>query len=109
MECDIFYNNEYDERGDLVKVTESTGAVFEYKYDDNHNLVYIKEIFGKNLSVTVYESGVSARGIQESMRETHVVEDWDIGGLKLGEAIVGYANNPPFRFKFKKYAPMKKG
>ena len=95
---------------DLARsILSGFSTLIAFRVADGTTRDYIKEIFGKNLSVTVYESGVSARGIQESMRETHVVEDWDIGGLKLGEAIVGYANNPPFRFKFKKYEPMKKG
>ena len=95
---------------DLARsILSGFSTLIAFRVADGTTRDYIKEIFGKNLSVTVYESGVSARGIQESMRETHVVEDWDIGGLKLGEAIVGYANNPPFRFKFKKYESMKKG
>lgn len=95
---------------DLARsILSGFSTLIAFRVADGTTRDYIKEIFGKNLSLTVYESGVSARGIQESMRETYVVEDWDIGGLKLGEAIVGYANNPPFRFKFKKYEPMKKG
>lgn len=95
---------------DLARsILSGFSTLIAFRVADGTTREYIKEIFGKNLSVTVYESGVSARGIQESMRETFVVEDWDISNLKLGEAIVGYANNPPFRFKFKKYESMKKG
>ena len=74
-----------------------------FRVADGTTREYIKEIFGKNLSLTVFESGVRSRGMVEQMRETYVVEDWDIASLSVGEAIVGYGNYPPFRFKFRKY------
>lgn len=74
-----------------------------FRVADGTTREYIKEIFGKNLSLTVFESGVRSRGMVEQMRETHVVEDWDIAALSVGEAIVGYGNYPPFRFRFRKY------
>ena len=82
-------------------------TLIAFRVSDGKTREYIKEIFGSNLSVTSYASAVGARGVQESLRETHVVEDWDIYGLGLGEAIVGYAGYPPFRFKFKKYESLK--
>ena len=74
-----------------------------FRVADGTTREYIKEIFGKNMSLTVFESGVRSRGMVEQMRETYVVEDWDITALSVGEAIVGYGNYPPFRFKFRKY------
>jgi len=74
-----------------------------FRVADGTTREYIKEIFGKNLSLTVFESGVRSRGMVEQMRETYVVEDWDIASLSVGESIVGYGNYPPFRFKFRKY------
>lgn len=89
---------------DLARsILSGFSTLVAFRVADGTTRDYIKEIFGKNLSVTVYESMVGARGVQESLRETNVVEDWDIGSLKLGEAIVGYANYPPFRFRFKKF------
>ena len=83
-------------------------TLIAFRVSDGKTREYIKEIFGSNLSVTSYASAVGARGVQESLRETHVVEDWDINGLGLGEAIVGYAGYPPFRFRFRKYESIKK-
>jgi len=95
---------------DLARsILSGFSTLIAFRVADGTTREYIKEIFGQNLSLTVYQSGISARGMQESLRDTHVVEDWDINSLKLGEAIVGYANHPPFRFKFKKYEPLKKG
>lgn len=93
---------------DLARsILSGFSTLIAFRVADGTTREYIKEIFGRNLSVNVYESGISARGIQEQLRETNVVEDWDIRTLRLGEAIVGYANYPPFRFKFKKYEPAK--
>ena len=93
---------------DLARsILSGFSTLIAFRVADGTTRDYIKEIFGKNLSVTVYESFVGARGVQEQMRETNVVEDWDIGALKLGEAIVGYANHPPFRFRFKKFISTK--
>ena len=95
---------------DLARsILSGFSTLIAFRVADGTTRDYIKEIFGKNLSLIVYESGVSARGVQEMLRETNVVEDWDIGSLQVGESIVGYANNPPFRFKFKKYESMKRG
>lgn len=84
-------------------------TLIAFRVADGTTREYIKEVFGKNLSITVYESGVGSRGVVEQLRDTNVVEDWDIGGLQLGEAIIGYTNNPPFRFKFKKFESVKRG
>ncbi len=89
---------------DLAKsILSGFSTLVAFRVADGTTREYIKEIFGKNLSVTAYESAVSSRGIQEQLRDTNVVEDWDIGGLQLGEAIVGYGGYPPFRFKFNKF------
>ena len=45
---------------------------------------------------------MQGRGIVEQIRDAHVVEDWDISGLGLGEAIVGLPGAEPFRFRFAK-------
>lgn len=95
---------------DLARsILSGFSTLVAFRVADGTTRDYIKEIFGKNLSMTFYESGVSARGMQETVRETHVVEDWDVGGLKLGEAIVGYGGYPPFRFKFRKYESAQRG
>lgn len=81
-------------------------TMIAFRVADGTTREYIKEIFGKNRSLVVYESGIKSRGIIENMQETHVVEDWDIGKLRVGEAIVGYADYQPFRFRFKRYVSM---
>jgi len=64
---------------------------------------YIQGIFGRNRKKDVYMSSVASRGIVEQVRDANVVEDWDISGLDVGEAIIGMPGYEPFKFKFNKY------
>jgi len=41
--------------------------------------------------------------VVENIREGNVVEDWDISGLGLGEAIVGLPGGEPFKFQFGRF------
>lgn len=47
-------------------------------------------------------SALKNRGIVEQVRDSNVVEDWNISNLKVGEAIIGLCNSNPFLYKFKK-------
>lgn len=92
---------------DLAKsILSGFSTLVAFRVADGTTREYIKQIFGQNLSITAYESAIGGRGIQEQLRDTNVVEDWDIGGLEVGEAIVGYSNYPPFRFKFNRFEPL---
>ena len=92
---------------DLAKsILSGFSTLVAFRVADGTTREYIKQIFGQNLSITAYESAIGGRGIQEQLRDTNVVEDWDIGGLEVGEAIVGYGNYPPFRFKFNRFEPL---
>ena len=94
---------------DLAKsILSGFSTLVAFRVADGTTREYIKQIFGQNLSITAYESAIGGRGIQEQLRDTNVVEDWDIGGLEVGEAIVGYSNYPPFRFKFNRFEPLGK-
>ena len=55
---------------------------------------------GTNYSNTSYSAQQENINIQ---REGHTVEDWDILGLKFGEAIVSLKNESPFFFTMPKY------
>ena len=73
-----------------------------FRVTDASSKKYIKELHGENRKKETYMSAVQTRGITENIREAHVVEDWDITNLGLGEAIIGLPGKPPFRFKFTK-------
>lgn len=67
---------------------------------------YIKGLYGQNIKLQTYASAVQSRGITEQIREGNVVEDADITSLKIGSAIVGIMNYPPFTFHFDEYKMM---
>jgi type IV secretory pathway TraG/TraD family ATPase VirD4 len=73
-----------------------------FRVNDPHSRQYIKELHGKNRKKETFLSSVHAKGLNESIREANVVEDWDISNLGIGEAIIGLPGKEPFKFRFKK-------
>lgn len=73
--------------------------LFAFKVGDHSTRTYIKERCGENRKCTVYKS----TSVQENISTAHVVEDWDIANLKLGEAIVSINTAEPFKFGFSEF------
>lgn len=73
--------------------------LFAFKVGDYSTRNYIKERCGENRKCTVYKS----TSVQETISVAHVVEDWDIANLKLGEAIVSMNMVEPFKFGFSEF------
>lgn len=73
--------------------------LFAFKVGDYSTRNYIKERSGENRKCTVYKS----TSVQETIATAHVVEDWDVAGLKLGEAVVSINSSEPFKFGFSEY------
>ena len=61
---------------------------------------YIKEQFGTNRKLMAYSTNVQVKGTVEESRDGYVVEDWDITGLDVGQAIIGLPEEEPFLFHF---------
>ena len=74
-----------------------------FRLNDGESRNFFKELTGKNGRVLTYESSIHARGQVDQFRETNVVEDCDVDGLRTGEAIVNSGGYPPFRFFFNLY------
>ena len=82
------------------KLLASFQTMIAFHNSDPRSRDFLVERFGKNYTIT------SASVQQENLtiqREGHTVEDWDILGLKLGEAIVGLKFEDPFLFTMPKY------
>lgn len=73
-----------------------------FRVNDDKSKQYIQELHGVNRKKEIYMASVQGRGLVENVRDAHVVEDWDITRLKLGQAIIGFPGMPPFVFQFKK-------
>lgn len=74
-----------------------------FRVNDAESKAFIQNLYGCNRKKEIYMSSVSSRGVVEQIRDAHVVEDWDISTLSLGDAIIGLPGKEPFKFKFKQY------
>lgn len=73
-----------------------------FKVNEESSRKFIKDLYGRNRKKDTFISAIQNRGIVEQVRDSNVVEDWNISNLKVGEAIIGLANSNPFLYKFKK-------
>ena len=79
------------------------GTTLAFRVNDAGSREHVKSLFGRNIKLQTYVSAVQNRGVSEQIREGFVVEDSDITGLPVGQAIVGAPGCQPFRFQFKLY------
>jgi len=97
---DQVFDNYNEERARSLLSGFLTSVAF--RVNDAHSKEFIRDLHGENRKKETYMSSVQSRGIREEIRDAHVVEDWDISNLTIGEAIIGLPGKPPFKFKFKK-------
>lgn len=95
------YENYGEERARSIMSGFLTNISF--RVNDAKSREYIQGLYGKNQKLETYLPTNQRNGIAETQREANVVEDWDITGLGIGEAIVGLPGQEPFVFKFRRY------
>lgn len=98
---DQIYDSYGEERARSILSGLLTAICF--KVNDKHSKDFIMERFGQNRKKDTYMSAVQSRGIIENIRDSNVVEDWDISNLNRGQAIIGLPTAEPFLFQFNKY------
>lgn len=76
-------------------------TVLAFRANDADTRKYITELFGEN--IVLEQRKTLANVISEEQKIAHVVEDWDVRDLKIGEAIIGFPCCNPFRFQFDEY------
>jgi len=76
-------------------------SIYAFRSNDAATREYVSGIFGKNIVLERYQR--LDNQVFEEQRSGHVVEDWDLNSLKVGEAIVGLPFSQPFRFHFDKF------
>lgn len=89
----------YGETG-AKRVLASFQSIIAFHNSDYDTRCFLMDRFGTNYSNTSYSAQQENVNVQ---REGHTVEDWDILGLKLGEAIVSLKDENPFFFTMPKY------
>ena len=72
-----------------------------FRLNDEASRRYTQGAFGNNRKVEAFLPAVHSRGLTEHSRVSHVVEDWDIARLAVGESIIGFPGAEPFIFRFK--------
>ena len=73
-------------------------TLISFRVNDPVSREYIKSLYGTNALIS--KRTTLANAVQEEKVEGHVVEDWDVNELKIGEAIVGFPFSDPFVFRF---------
>ena len=73
-------------------------SVFAFRANDPDTRRYITDLYGEN--IILEQRKTLGNGIMEEEKRAHVVEDWDIRNLNLGEAIIGLPFCEPFQFQF---------
>ena len=76
---------------------------FTFRLNDSASREFIKSLFGENRKMDTYSSSLGTKAITEIINRAHVVEDWDIDRLDIGQAVVGLTGNEPFIFQFDEY------
>ena len=97
---DQLYENYGQARG--KNIAAGFSSVFAFRANDEDTRNFIAGLYGKNYILEQYQTTVNTVG-QEEKRIGNVVEDWDLAGLSVGEAVVGLPGGQPFRFQFDLY------
>lgn len=79
-------------------IASGFSTMIAFKSNDTITREFVSNLYGKNIVLEQYKTLNS--NLTEEKREGKTVEDWDLNNLKVGEAIVGFAYEKPFKFKF---------
>lgn len=94
-------NANYENEAKAHNAVAGFSSVFAFQSNDYNTRKYVSQLFGKNMIIETFPEADGNRHYEK--REGFVVEDWDLIGLSVGEAIVGLPTTPPFKFKFDLY------
>lgn len=83
-------------RGNNILSGFSTTMAF--RANDSITRKYITDLHGENLIQE--QSLMLNKSMQSEIKSAHVVEDWDLNKLQVGEAVVGFPFENPFVFQF---------
>ncbi len=91
-------NANYENEAKAHNAVAGFSSIFAFQSNDYNTREYVSKLFGKNMILETFPEANGNRHYEK--REGFVVEDWDLVGLDIGEAVVGLPNIPPFKFKF---------
>lgn len=91
-------NANYENEAKAHNAVAGFSSIFAFQSNDYNTREYVSKLFGKNMILETFPEANRSRHYEK--REGFVVEDWDLVGLEVGEAVVGLPAVPPFKFKF---------
>ena len=74
------------------------GTVFAFRLFDAPSRMFISNRHGMNKKMVAFAAVNASKGVQDSIVDGNVIEDWDISGLQIGQCIVSPFNGAPFKF-----------
>lgn len=85
-------------------ILSAFGTSIAFRVTDKASIEFVQNLYGKSRKRISYKGLSYSAGTKEEVVYSEVVGDWDILGLKIGEAIVSVADYDaaPIKFKFKK-------
>ena len=85
-------------------ILSAFGTLIAFRVTDKASIEFVQNLYGKSRKRISYKGLSYSAGTKEEVVYSEVVGDWDILGLKTGEAIVSVADYDaaPIKFKFKK-------
>ena len=83
-----------------MSVLSAFGTVFSFRLFDGPSRDFVRDRFGRNQKILRFESQVRAKGLNESVVDGYVVEDWDLSALPVGTCVAASPETPPVRFSF---------
>ena len=90
-------------REKAYSILSAFGTSVAFRVTDRATKEFIQDRYGKNRKRFSFKSVNYGQGNKEELTYSNVVEDWDLLGLKPGEAIVSVSDYDaaPMKFKFK--------
>mgnify|MGYP003297965150 CR=1 FL=1 len=85
-------------------ILSAFGTSIAFRVTDKASIEFVQNLYGKSRKRISYKGLSYSAGTKEEVVYSEVVGDWDILGLKTGEAIISVADYDaaPIKFKFKK-------
>jgi type IV secretory pathway TraG/TraD family ATPase VirD4 len=86
-----------------TSILSGFGTVFAFRLMDGRSRAFVADRFGRNRKRVTIEHAVRGEGVQESVLEGNVIEDWDLSSLGIGKTIASMPEGPPFFFSFREW------
>ena len=85
-------------------ILSAFGTSIAFRVTDKASIEFVQNLYGKSRKRISYKGLSYSAGTKEEVVYSEVVGDWDILGLKTGEAIVSVADYDaaPIKFKFRR-------